>query len=130
MVWLPSGDSRPTPASAYQVLRVPSWLKKTFFPIIEPVSDDRASAVVTVNRHGEPLSMTFGSIEIFHPCGWDEDKTAPKEADAFSAAATGDFVEEALSESAACWAAAVVKSSNTAVRMTLQLMLFWFFIPD
>jgi hypothetical protein len=56
--------------------------------------------------------MTFGSIETINPCGADADKNA-------------------------CWAAAgavlscaYVKSSNIAVRMTLQLMLFGFFIPD
>src|SRR5262249_29706423 len=112
MVWLPSRDSRLTPASPYHVLRDWSGLKKNFCPIVAPLSDERASADVTVNRHGEPLSMTFGSIETFNPGGADGDKTA-------------------------CWAAAgavlsraYVNSSNTAVRMTLQLMLFGFFIPD
>src|SRR5262245_39035710 len=137
MVWLPSRDSRATPASPYHVLRDWSGLKKTFFSIVSPLSAERASAEVTVNRHGEPLSMTFGSIEIFHPCGADEGKTCPKEADALSALPTGDFIEKALGESAACWVAAgavlslaYVASSSAAVRITLQLMLFGFFIPD
>src|SRR5215470_12918232 len=110
MVWAPSRDSRATPASPYHVLRDWSGLKKTFFPIVSPLSAERASADVTVNRHGEPLSMTFGSTETSNPAGpvcVDDDKTSGKAAGA------------ALSHKH-------VASSDAAVRMTV--MLFGFFI--
>src|SRR5262245_59080480 len=84
--------------------------------------------------------MTFGSTVSVNPCGADEDKTAAKEANIFSAAPAGDFVAEVLGGAAACaacWTAAgaalsgaYVASNSVAVIRTLQLMLFRFFIPD
>src|SRR5262245_2389458 len=145
MVWAPSRDSRPTPASPYHVLRDLSGLKKTFFPIVSPLSAERASADVTVNRHGEPLSMTFGSIETFNPAGADDDKTSVKAPGALSVAPAAPPIAEALDEAVAlaikavaraagCVAAGVVlsrkhvASSDVAVRMTV--MIFGFFIRD
>jgi hypothetical protein len=88
------------PASPYHVLRDWSGLKKTFFPIVAPLSAERASADVTVNRHGEPLSMTFGPIVTFTPAGADDDKSSANSDGAFSVALAASLVAEALGESA------------------------------
>src|SRR5262245_18814769 len=99
MVWLPSRDSRATPASPYHVLRDWSGLKKTFFPIAAPLSAERASADVTVNRHGEPLSMTFGPTVTFNPFGADGANSSANSDGAFSVAAAASTVAEALGDS-------------------------------
>jgi hypothetical protein len=145
MVWLPSRDSRATPANPYHVLRDWSGLKKTFFPIVAPLSAERASADVTVNRHGEPLSMTFGPIVTFNPFGAGGDNSSANSDGAFSIATGEALVAEALGgsdilagEAAACAACCVaagavlsleqVASSDAAVRMTV--MLFENFISN
>src|SRR5262245_48893450 len=138
MVWAPSRDSRATPASPYHVLRDWSGLKKPFFPIVSPLSAERASVDVTVNKHGEPLSMTFGSIETFDPAGADDDKTSVKAPGALSVAPAALPITDALGGVAglACAAGRAaagavlshkhVASSDAAVRMTV--MLFGLFI--
>jgi hypothetical protein len=122
-------------------------LKKTFFPIIAPLSAERASADLTVNRHGEPLSMTFGPIVTFNPAGADDDKSSANSDGAFSVALAASPVAEALGGSAtpageagagaadfvaACASCCVaagavlsreqVASSDATVRMTVMLL--------
>jgi hypothetical protein len=117
-------------------------LKKTFFPIVAPLNAERASADVTVSRHGEPLSMTFGPIVTLNPAGADGAKSSANSDGAFSVALAASPVVEDLGGSAAlagegaasaadfvascCVAAGAalsrehVASSDATVRMTVM----------
>jgi hypothetical protein len=102
--------------------------------MVAPLSAERASADVTVNKHGEPLSMTFGSIETFNSAGADDDKTSADVAGAFSVAPATLSVAEALVKAAACAAAVAasrvhVASSDAAVRMIVMLFGFFIYFP-